>query len=429
MQLLSIVQDFARHHPVVMRIVIFVIASVSASSPWLFRCVAMIFRVKLLKEDGSESRSGAEDAEGGYEKTTGVFTLVGAPFAAQVGALERTLYILAVMLGRYELVVGWLVLKAFFGWRRKPKGTADPRTRLNVNLVLNILSVLLGLAFGLAANYVASRIGSSVAPQAGVLARTVPSAFAATPSNIESAALPFSALWHHLVPFAWQMPLAQTHVVVDSEVGVRDSVWTVRSAWAAFIAAGATVILAGVTANLAGVTGRMARATKTLADETKTLATETLAAMDQTDRQHQESLWPWCDLSNVHVSLHEVADDKFLVLDAEIVNVGCGPAVEVKLRLEMYGPIDTFEHAEVYFGLLYPSERTNLPSYTFAIPEDARDAVVDDMPYQLSIRWKTIFGTYGETNIRDPGDPSYTKPRITPPEVVYRAAPERRPRS
>jgi hypothetical protein len=91
-----------------------------------------------------------------------------------VGGIERILYISAVMSRHYELIGGWLVLKAFFsfldathgpkaGRRRRSMKSLDAgeikeqeeiiMARYNGMLIGNALSLLMGLAGGAAANF------------------------------------------------------------------------------------------------------------------------------------------------------------------------------------------------------------------------------------------------------------------------------------
>jgi hypothetical protein len=98
---------------------------------------------------------------------------VGVPtrLAPTVGGLERVLYVYAVMSGKYEVITGWLVMKAFFGWigperRRAKKGTSasdEISNTYNGFILGTLLSLLLGLAAGLAASLTTSLINPSLA--------------------------------------------------------------------------------------------------------------------------------------------------------------------------------------------------------------------------------------------------------------------------
>lgn len=70
--------------------------------------------------------------------------------ATSVGGLERMFYIFAMMYETPEIVTGWLVMKAFFGWIREKK--AEELEEFNVLVILNMLSLLIGLGLGLVAN-------------------------------------------------------------------------------------------------------------------------------------------------------------------------------------------------------------------------------------------------------------------------------------
>jgi len=79
--------------------------------------------------------------------------------AGTVGGLERVLYIYAVVFDKYEIITGWLVMKAFFGWIRSEerstkkekenKATLDEVSNTYNGFVLGtLLSLLIGLAAG-----------------------------------------------------------------------------------------------------------------------------------------------------------------------------------------------------------------------------------------------------------------------------------------
>ncbi|HWX84653.1 MAG TPA: hypothetical protein VNZ48_13720 [Xanthobacteraceae bacterium] len=90
-----------------------------------------------------------------------------------IGGLERVLYIFGVMSGQYQLITGWLVMKAFFGWIKSESaadvqggsvddGTSAALDRFNSFLIGNLLSLLIGLACGVGGNFVVRLIGSCV---------------------------------------------------------------------------------------------------------------------------------------------------------------------------------------------------------------------------------------------------------------------------
>jgi hypothetical protein len=90
-----------------------------------------------------------------------------------IGRLERVLYIFGVMSGHYELITGWLVMKAFFGWIKSENtadvqegvvddGTSAVLDRFNSFLIGNLLSLLIGLACGVGGNFVVRLIESCV---------------------------------------------------------------------------------------------------------------------------------------------------------------------------------------------------------------------------------------------------------------------------
>lgn len=87
-----------------------------------------------------------------------------AKFGPQIGGLERVLYVFSAMAGHYELVAGWLVMKAFFGWTERGETNPAERDtehfkevleRYNRFLIGNMVSLLIGLGVGLAAKFFA----------------------------------------------------------------------------------------------------------------------------------------------------------------------------------------------------------------------------------------------------------------------------------
>jgi hypothetical protein len=121
---------------------------------WLFLRMAAI---SGITEARGIERTLSDDARHDVDRDT--FQHVGAGFARKVGVLERTLYILAIVLDKYELVGAWLVLKGFFDWHKFSR-EPDPRWRLNVTLVLNLWSVFLAAALGFGSRVVVTRAAS-----------------------------------------------------------------------------------------------------------------------------------------------------------------------------------------------------------------------------------------------------------------------------
>jgi hypothetical protein len=88
-----------------------------------------------------------------------------SPLAPVLGGLERCLYVFSVLADKYEVIAGWLVMKAFFGWiqfrhhrtrshEERAKEGHDVLGRYNGFLILNLLSLFVGLSFGVAAHFV-----------------------------------------------------------------------------------------------------------------------------------------------------------------------------------------------------------------------------------------------------------------------------------
>src|SRR6266446_7946435 len=77
------------------------------------------------------------------------------PLVKSVGGLERVLYVMGVTGHHYEIIGGWLVLKAFFGFAvRDQEGVREPVTRYGRLLIGNALSLMIGIALGVTANIV-----------------------------------------------------------------------------------------------------------------------------------------------------------------------------------------------------------------------------------------------------------------------------------
>jgi hypothetical protein len=81
----------------------------------------------------------------------------GSVLAPAVGGLERLLFVLVIMWDKIELIPGWLVMKAFFGWIGARENTPAPRrasatdpilNRYNAFLLVNLCSLFYGLLIG-----------------------------------------------------------------------------------------------------------------------------------------------------------------------------------------------------------------------------------------------------------------------------------------
>src|SRR5580658_10447214 len=94
-----------------------------------------------------------------FAKTYKVDEGTQTPLAGAVGGLERVLYIYCVIWERYELITGWLVMKAFFNWigsethKREKHGSThsvevEVSNKYNGFILGTLLSLLLGLAIG-----------------------------------------------------------------------------------------------------------------------------------------------------------------------------------------------------------------------------------------------------------------------------------------
>jgi len=93
-----------------------------------------------------------------------------SPLVRSVGGLERIVYLMSVIGHHYEIISGWLVLKAFFGFMGRDqivgeagKGSAEEMllTRYNGLLLGNALSLIIGVSAGVAANlFISWRLGA-----------------------------------------------------------------------------------------------------------------------------------------------------------------------------------------------------------------------------------------------------------------------------
>ena len=77
-----------------------------------------------------------------------------SPLVKSVGGLERILYIMGVMGHHYEIITGWLVLKAFFGFMDRDRLEKDMAARYNGLLIGNAISLMIGIALGVTVNII-----------------------------------------------------------------------------------------------------------------------------------------------------------------------------------------------------------------------------------------------------------------------------------
>jgi len=95
-------------------------------------------------------------------KIEGVSHGTPSPMVKSVGTFERVLYVMGVMGHHYEIIAGWLVLKAFFGFmgrdevgvRLRPETSEELLRRYNGLLVGNATSLMIGIALGVIANII-----------------------------------------------------------------------------------------------------------------------------------------------------------------------------------------------------------------------------------------------------------------------------------
>ena len=84
-----------------------------------------------------------------------------------IGGLERVLYIYSTMIGHYELVAGWLIMKGFFGWTtQRDLSRADNETIFDHYYSYiwgNLVSLLIGILMGNLAMHFAKYLAEHLA--------------------------------------------------------------------------------------------------------------------------------------------------------------------------------------------------------------------------------------------------------------------------
>jgi hypothetical protein len=102
-----------------------------------------------------------------FAKHEGISEETPSPLVRKAGGLERIIYIIGVVGHHYELITGWLVLKAFFLFLERDVVGSPPRIaglsrlegkkllgRYNGMLIGNALSLIFGVGLGVLANLV-----------------------------------------------------------------------------------------------------------------------------------------------------------------------------------------------------------------------------------------------------------------------------------
>lgn len=183
---------------------------------------------------------------------------------------------------------------------------------------------------------------------------------------------------------------ALQHVVVDNirtNIAVRDSAWAIFAAGAAAAAAIATFFLAWLTRNLAAATTEMAHRTADLSTQTANQVNETVAAIEQAQRHHEQSLMPLVSLQ-FDCTMETEGPRKWIHLRGDVINVGPGPATAVYLHLSTMAYVPQYA---IYLGLIGANSRKELNLKY----ETTTTQYVAAIPYKCVTRHRTIFDTEG----------------------------------
>lgn len=195
------------------------------------------------------------------------------------------------------------------------------------------------------------------------------------------------------VPTVHVSPISH-NVVIDgfkSDLGIKDSGWSIFAAFAAAAAAVATALLAWLTRNLARATTEMVNKTAALGVQTARQAEESARAIEQAQRHHEQSLMPIvsvslsCETATVQSG---ITTARGIVIVGTIANFGLGPATAVYLHFK--SSQFTPSHV-IYAGLVGPN--TNKP-FEKAYQTDDTGAG-EHRPYNCVTRYRTIFDTWG----------------------------------
>jgi hypothetical protein len=176
-------------------------------------------------------------------------------------------------------------------------------------------------------------------------------------------------------------------VVVDhGSAWPPDSGWFIFSTIAAACAAIATSILALLTGNLARATGEIATKTADLAAQTARQVAESIAAIEQTERHHQQSMMPLVYLLAV---CHKVVDNERVCMRfaGKVVNIGPGPSVSVNALLKP----STWGSRWVYLGLIAANTQKDF-AFSFQLDPMPFD---EFFPYHCLTRFRSVFDTEG----------------------------------
>jgi hypothetical protein len=133
-------------------------------------------------------------------------------------------------------------------------------------------------------------------------------------------------------------------------------------------------------------------ATAVMAWKTSELAKDTVDASDLADRHHQEALMPHVYVSAVMRSrMREYNEptgkvrDWFVSLEGELVNVGMGPALDIRLFITRGE--QTTEH---YVGFCSPKERKPITDISWSLSSDPAPGKAM-LPFSIAVNYDTVF--------------------------------------
>ncbi len=95
-------------------------------------------------------------------KRAGLPTGTRSKLAREIGSWERIIYIFGAAHGHYDLIGGWLLMKAFFSWIPNQTGGFKPTSERERSVVMdhyngfligNLISLFIGISLGLIAKF------------------------------------------------------------------------------------------------------------------------------------------------------------------------------------------------------------------------------------------------------------------------------------
>lgn len=113
--------------------------------------VKALFLWVVRSAAGQSAKTGTETAAELNQRIEEHFDL---PLAALVGCIERVIYVFAVITPAYDLIIAWLIMKAFHEWVSEGKDQPLSLPKLTIYqlyLVGNAVSLIAGLIIGVLA--------------------------------------------------------------------------------------------------------------------------------------------------------------------------------------------------------------------------------------------------------------------------------------